>query len=92
MQYCSATCQRDHWPLHKKQCRSPMSKDTWRPSWDRECRQPAWTTGPESTRAHNRFGGTKYLWGNTPAIDVLHLEHNEGLDYHADLALLFAGK
>lgn len=43
-------------------------------------------------RGHNPFGGAKYLWGNTPAIDVVNLERNEGLDFKDDLYLLFAGK
>lgn len=37
------------------------------------------------------FGGKKYLWGNTPAFDVLNLESNEGVDYNEQLNLLFAG-
>ncbi|KAH9204815.1 hypothetical protein DL95DRAFT_494481, partial [Leptodontidium sp. 2 PMI_412] len=31
------------------------------------------------------------LWGNTPTVDVLNLERNEGIDYKEDTALLFAG-
>ncbi|KAL8762580.1 MAG: hypothetical protein Q9184_001434 [Pyrenodesmia sp. 2 TL-2023] len=31
----------------------------------------------------------KYLWGNVPAIDVLNLQGNEGLDYTGDFRLLF---
>ena len=31
------------------------------------------------------------MWGNTPALDVLKLEQNEGLSYQDDIALLFAG-
>jgi hypothetical protein len=31
------------------------------------------------------------LWGNTPALDILKLEQNEGLSYQDDIALLFAG-
>jgi hypothetical protein len=68
-----------------------MSKENWRPAWDRECRQPAWATGQASRNLHNPFGNNKYLWGNTPAFDVLNLDQNEGLDYPEDLALLFAG-
>ena len=40
---------------------------------------------------HNVFGGNKYLWGNTPALDVLKLEQNEVLGYQDDIVLLFAG-
>lgn len=69
-----------------------MGKDNWRPAWDREGREPAWTTGAASKNWHNPFGGGKYLWGNVPALDVLKLEQNEGIGYRGDLALLFAGQ
>lgn len=91
-QYCSADCQKAHWLEHKKYCKSPMSKDKWRPAWHCERRQPAWETDAAASNPHNPFGGGKYLWGNTPALDVLKLEQNEGLDYADDIALLFAGK
>lgn len=37
------------------------------------------------------FGGNKYLWGNTPSIDILQLSDNEGVAYTEDLKVLFAG-
>ncbi|OBT89074.1 hypothetical protein VE02_01945 [Pseudogymnoascus sp. 03VT05] len=67
-----------------------MSKDKWSPAYYREGRQPAWEIGAAASNFHNRFGGEKYLWGNTPAMDVLNLEQNEGLNYADDIALLFA--
>jgi hypothetical protein len=69
-----------------------MAKEHWRPAWDREGRIPHWASGVASTNWHNVFGGSKYLWGNTPAVDVLNLERNEGIDYKEDIALLFAGQ
>lgn len=68
-----------------------MSKEKWRPAWHLEGRVPAWESDPTASRVQNRFGGTKFLWGNTPALDVLKLEQNEGLGYADDIALLFAG-
>lgn len=68
-----------------------MSKESWRPTWEREGREPAWAIGAAATNLHNPFGADKYLWGNTPALDILNLEHNEGLGYRDDIALLFAG-
>ncbi|KFY92810.1 hypothetical protein V500_04013 [Pseudogymnoascus sp. VKM F-4518 (FW-2643)] len=88
--YCSADCQKAHWLEHKKYCKSPMGKDKWRPAWHCERRQPAWETDAAASNPHNPFRSGKYLWGNTPALDVLQLEQNEGLDYADDIALLFA--
>jgi hypothetical protein len=68
-----------------------MGKQNWRPAWDIEGREPPWATGAASTNIHNKFGGGKYFWGNTPALDVLRLEQNEGFAYQDDVAMLFAG-
>jgi hypothetical protein len=68
-----------------------MGKDNWRPAWDREGRKPPWASDTAAKNWHNVFGGNKYLWGNTPALDVLKLEQNEGLGYQDDIVLLFAG-
>ncbi|KFY06924.1 hypothetical protein V492_07605 [Pseudogymnoascus sp. VKM F-4246] len=88
--YCSTSCPKTHWPEHKKYCKSLMSKDKWQPAYYREGRQPAWETNAAASNFHNPFGGGKYLWGNTPALDVLKLEQNEGLGYAEDISLLFA--
>lgn len=69
-----------------------MTKEHWRPAWDREGRTPHWASDEASRNWHNVFGGSKYLWGNTAAVDVLNLERNEGIGYKEDIALLFAGE
>ena len=69
-----------------------MAKEQWRPAWDREGRTPHWASAIASENWHNVFGGSKYLWGNTPAVDILNLRQNEGIDYEEDIALLFAGQ
>lgn len=38
------------------------------------------------------FGARKYLWGNVPAIDVIRMGQNEGVDFQGPINLLFAGK
>jgi hypothetical protein len=89
LQYCSPLCQKAHWGEHKKSCKSPYTKSSWTPSWHTENRCPAFINN--DPLPYTRFGGTKYLWGNMPAIDVLALGDNEGKDYANDLSLLFAG-
>ncbi|KAI1761311.1 hypothetical protein GGR53DRAFT_469458 [Hypoxylon sp. FL1150] len=37
------------------------------------------------------FGARKYLWGNIPAIDVIQMGQNEGVDFQGPINLLFAG-
>lgn len=69
-----------------------MSKDKWQPAYYLEGRKPAWEADVTASSFQNLFGGRKYLWGNTPALDVLKLDQNEGLGYEDDIALLFAGK
>lgn len=90
-QYCGTACQKVHWSEHKKACKSDLSKDNWRPQWDIDGRGPAWASGSAATNWHNTFGNNKYLWGNVPAVDVVQLKRNEGVDHGSDLSLLFAG-
>jgi hypothetical protein len=66
---------------------SPLGQGTWQPAWALESRLPSFLQGPP----HQFIGPNKYLWGNTPAIDVFRLDSNEGHDYDHDLRLLFAG-
>lgn len=64
-------------------------KNTWSPAWYAEGRIPDFIN---DGLPFVSFGGTKYLWGNMPAIDVLALEQNEGPDRAKDMNLLFAGQ
>ena len=93
VQYCSKDCQQDHWSVHKSDCKSPLMKDTWRPCWAVEARQPSFITNKKEGPLIDSIshGRKKYLWGNVQAIDLLNLQRNEGVDYAEDLRLLFAG-
>ncbi|PYH42140.1 uncharacterized protein BP01DRAFT_405627 [Aspergillus saccharolyticus JOP 1030-1] len=82
--YCGRACQRSHWPRHKNDCKSILGKGTWQPDWVIQKRTPAFAGS--RTRV---FGGTKSLWGSTPALDILQLPANEGDNYDKDLSLLF---
>ncbi|EXK76747.1 hypothetical protein FOQG_18522 [Fusarium oxysporum f. sp. raphani 54005] len=84
--YCGPDCQKAHWPIHKADCKSALSKATWTPNWVLKNRTPAFIRGGIGVT----FGGKKFLWGNVPALDVLRLDSNEGDKYQGQLSLLFA--
>jgi hypothetical protein len=95
-QYCSKDCQTAHWKEHRKDCRAPWIKESWKPRWEQENRVPAFI-GPgeqdiEPEAGLAWFGSKQYLWGNMPAVDILNLKENEGVNGVRDYALLFAGK
>ena len=39
----------------------------------------------------NIFGTKKFSWGNVPALDMLRLGRNEGVEYDGPLRVLSAG-
>ncbi|KAI1118712.1 hypothetical protein F5Y14DRAFT_461550 [Nemania sp. NC0429] len=84
--YCSKPCQKAHWEAHRKDCKSPFMNHSWEPRWVTENRTPYFIDGPP----HTPFGTPKYLWGNVPAVDVVQLGRNEGVDFQGPLRLLFA--
>jgi hypothetical protein len=88
LKYCSKECQRADWRHHKKICKSDLMAFKYTPGWIREGRNPSWVSGSEISSV---FGVNQYLWGNMPAIDVLNIEKNEGINQiHRDIRLLFA--
>lgn len=89
VKYCSAECQKQHWKKHRKEtCQSPLldsesddaSQPQWVPAWFKEKRQPQFVgEQPESPVPRHLI--TNYnitLWGETPPVDLLNLEGNEG--------------
>ncbi|KIM26482.1 hypothetical protein M408DRAFT_25436 [Serendipita vermifera MAFF 305830] len=94
--YCSQACQRSHWKRHKQDCKHPLNSKDWEPAWVREQRNPIFSIPLQSSTAFNLMSGHGpvgmgvHLWGNVPAIDVLNLQKNEGVDYQKDLSLCFA--
>ncbi|CAH0056152.1 unnamed protein product [Clonostachys solani] len=85
--YCGSECQREHWAIHKKDCKCDVMSKTWKPAWTVENRTPDFV---QEVIKSFEFGGSKYLWGNVPAIDVLRLDKNEGVSYDKELNVLFA--
>ncbi|KAI3335919.1 hypothetical protein F4824DRAFT_500409 [Ustulina deusta] len=59
-------------------CQSLLLKGTWKPRWMTQNRRPAFIGGSETQVV---FGTVKYLWGNVPAIDVIQLAQNEGINF-----------
>ncbi|KAF2258559.1 hypothetical protein CC78DRAFT_426128, partial [Lojkania enalia] len=89
VQFCSGECQKSHWCSHKEVCRSNLLKYIYIPSCVREGRVP--TSTGDSDTLQSDFGVRQYLWGNMPALDILNLEKNEGMnDMNRDFDLLFA--
>ncbi|KAI1469074.1 uncharacterized protein F4812DRAFT_457619 [Daldinia caldariorum] len=82
--YCSKSCQKAHWPIHRKDCKS---MNNWEPSWIKEHRMPSFLSYNFANQFHKV---QEVLWGRVPAIDVVQLEQNEGRDYQKPLDLLFA--
>ncbi|KAL8690630.1 MAG: hypothetical protein Q9218_003964 [Villophora microphyllina] len=67
-------------------CTSPIRQNTWKPAWVEEKRLPIFLGGgPEPM-----FGQAHYLWGVTPATDVLNLSPSENRNHGRDLNLCFA--
>ncbi|KAI0838466.1 hypothetical protein F5Y06DRAFT_303779 [Hypoxylon sp. FL0890] len=85
--YCSKACQAAHWHIHRKDCKSPLMKNTWEPCYFEQGREPDFM-GVELLEAMT--GMRIYLWGDVPAIDVIRLGENEGHNFKGPLDIFFA--
>jgi hypothetical protein len=64
-------------------------KKSWMPKWHTHDYSPAFLgNGPPVVP----FGTMEYVWGNTPALDILFLKGSEVISYDKDLHILLAGK
>ncbi|KAF7519618.1 hypothetical protein PCG10_009904 [Penicillium crustosum] len=84
--YCSRECQKEHWPVHKEDCNNILAKDTWKPDWHTEDRDPTFfQTDPSEP---NSNANKMSWWGNMPALDLLKLDGNEGQDASSKMRIL----
>lgn len=89
MQYCSDSCMRSHKDAHKNDCENDITKSDWIPNWFAEDRTPEFIK--EGTIVHpltRRMSREACSWGNSPAMDVLDLNYNEGEESNRDLKAL----
>lgn len=91
--YCSASCQKTHWKVHKRACKDPMRSKDWLPVWIRVNRSPRFTTQAQAEQEKEcRLTGDiplgYSLWGSSPAVDVINLDLNEK-DATMDFKLAF---
>ncbi|TFK46609.1 hypothetical protein OE88DRAFT_1667211 [Heliocybe sulcata] len=82
--YCSKECQKAHWSMHKTDCKDELMRSDWKPDWERERRAPAFIREDDDHLDPLTLG--HQLWGNTPAMDLINLDRNEG-NHSVDLAL-----
>ncbi|PSN67352.1 hypothetical protein BS50DRAFT_553325 [Corynespora cassiicola Philippines] len=88
VQYCSKECQKEHWKEHKTACKSNLMRSKYQPAWIREDRTPYFI---ENNEPFVSFGQKRFLWGNMPALDIIKMKDNEGLeDLGRDMKILFA--
>ncbi|KAG1747941.1 uncharacterized protein EDB91DRAFT_1235835 [Suillus paluster] len=100
--YCSKVCYsiacaaKNHWRIHKRDCKNQLKSDDWKPAWVVERRFPTSffietnlpaSLSAESLRAQmTEFDSGLCLWGNMPAVDLINLAENEK-DKSLDLSI-----
>ncbi|KAJ5956141.1 hypothetical protein N7501_010420 [Penicillium viridicatum] len=84
--YCSRECQKEHWPAHKEDCNNALAKDTWKPDWHTEDRDPTFFQMDPSELNSN--ADKMSWWGNMPALDLLKLDGNESQDASSKMHIL----
>ncbi|KAH8096789.1 hypothetical protein BXZ70DRAFT_315700 [Cristinia sonorae] len=91
------TCQEQHWSSHKRDCKDSLLSPTWMPMWAAQDRKASFIRKhagmdklDDLARERVKYGQMRRgIWSNTPAIDVLNLEKNEGTTTNRNLNLAF---
>ena len=82
--YCDKECQRNSWPTHKTECQAITAKTE-----DLSRQLKLVYDFKKSTTGAGL--GTVYYWGNLPAVDLINLPLNEGVQYNKPLSILVCG-
>lgn len=61
-----------------------MASEAWMPDYVKEDR--------DITEGRTSYSEARHMWGNVLGHDILKLENHEGVDYHDNISLCFAGK
>ncbi|CAH1233514.1 CBFA2T2 [Branchiostoma lanceolatum] len=80
--YCSQACQKADWGRHKSSCRETQQKIVEVATKLRH--QFSWM------QKKQKLDSFPYYWGNSPALDLIKIDQNEG-EYPDKMAVLLAG-
>ena len=82
--YCGKECQTNSWPTHKADCQAISAKTE-------ELSRQLKILYDEKRSISGSGLGTVYYWGNMPAVDLINLPLNEGVQYNKPLSILVCG-
>ncbi|KAI2731486.1 hypothetical protein CBS147309_2403 [Penicillium roqueforti] len=85
--YCGKECQKEHWPIHKENCKDALGYETWKPDWHRGDRKPEFLKNRDPSERNLNDGKISW-WGGMPALDLLKLDRNEGQDAPPKMSVL----
>ena len=82
--YCGKECQTNSWPTHKADCQAISAKT------EELSRQLKILYDVKRSISGSGLE-TVYYWGNMPAVDLINLPLNEGVQYNKPLSILVCG-
>ena len=83
--YCNKECQKNAWPIHKADCLAISAKTV------ELSRQLKLDYDSRKSKTAELGLGTVYYWGNVPAVDLINLPLNEGVQYNKPFSILACG-
>ena len=82
--YCDKECQKNSWRTHKADCQATSAKTE-------ELSRKLKSVYDVKKSISGPGLQTVYYWGNTPAVDLINLPLNEGVQYNKPLSILVCG-